>query len=87
MGNLPKRPYAGNDYGANVDVTPVYPASYNFSNVISVIALNESGLLADYSNFGPASTDIAAPGSDILSTELSGRLICLVARVNGFLNL
>ncbi|KAK9817633.1 hypothetical protein WJX74_010437 [Apatococcus lobatus] len=63
---------AGNDFGANLDKTPVYPASYNFTNVVAVIAVNESRVLPGYSNFGATSTDIAAPGSDILSTELSG---------------
>ncbi len=76
MLRLIRRCCAGNDYGANIDNTPVYPASYNFSNVVAVIAINESGGLADYSNYGPASTDIAAPGSDILSTELSGVSAC-----------
>ena len=50
----------------------MYPASYNFTNVVAVIAVNESRVLPSYSNFGAGSTDIAAPGSDILSTELSG---------------
>ena len=72
---------AGNDFGANLDKTPVYPASYGFSNVVVVIAINESRLLPAYSNFGPLSTDIAAPGSDILSTEISGQAtLCSCSR-------
>ncbi len=42
-----------------------YPASYD--HVISVAAVTEDNVLADFSNFGDT-VDIAAPGTDILST-------------------
>ena len=59
--------------GVNTDEAPVYPASFGLDNTISVAALNEGvDGLADYSNFGPKSVDLAAPGSWILSTLTGG---------------
>ena len=80
---------AGNDYGVDIDKVPVYPASYQNRNIISVIATDQNRMLAAYSNYGQRSTDIAAPGSNILSTVLAGqygyfsssRLGCLVCRL------
>ena len=64
---------AGNDYGVDIDNVPVYPASYQNRNIISVIATDQNHRLAAYSNYGQRSTDIAAPGSNILSTVLAGQ--------------
>lgn len=58
---------AGNS-SANNDVRPSYPASYQASNVISVASVTSSSSLSSFSNYGPASVHIAAPGSGILST-------------------
>jgi len=58
---------AGND-GSNNDTTPVYPASYPVANIISVAALDPTGNLASFSNFGATSVDIAAPGVYIDAT-------------------
>jgi len=54
--------------GDNNDTTPSYPASYANSNVISVAAITRTGALAGFSNYGPRSVDIGAPGQDIWST-------------------
>jgi subtilisin family serine protease len=62
---------AGNG-GLNDDVQPYYPASYRLPYMISVAATDAKDRLAPYSNYGPASVDIAAPGTAILSTWLSG---------------
>lgn len=62
---------AGNS-GSNNDIYPVYPASYNSSNIISVAATDPNGNLAFFSNYGRRSVDIAAPGAYILSTSLYG---------------
>lgn len=59
---------AGNNSGQNNDAIPSYPANTESPNVISVAATNAAGILADYSNFGPKTVDLVAPGSDILST-------------------
>ncbi|UFH59612.1 S8 family serine peptidase [Sulfurovum mangrovi] len=58
---------AGNE-ARNNDLIPVYPASYEVANVISVAASDKNGDLATFSNYGPDSVDLAAPGVDIWST-------------------
>lgn len=58
---------AGNE-SANNDKIATYPANYDSDYKISVAATNEKGELSNYSNYGKASVDLAAPGSDILST-------------------
>ena len=58
---------AGNESNDN-DSNPQYPASFNLSNIISVAALDKSGSLAYFSNFGNKSVQIAAPGDRIYST-------------------
>ena len=58
---------AGND-SINNDVFPAYPASHNNPLVMSVAATDRANQLARFSNTGPTSVDIAAPGVAILST-------------------
>jgi subtilisin family serine protease len=58
---------AGNN-GQNADVKPDYPAAFDLPNVISVAATDSSDGLADFSNYGATSVDLAAPGDDIQST-------------------
>jgi RHS repeat-associated protein len=58
---------AAGNMSSNVSQTPVYPACFNIPNIISVAAIRNNGDLASYSNYGNA-IDVAAPGSDILST-------------------
>ncbi len=58
---------AGND-GANNDLSPTYPASFNLPNIIAVAATDQNDRMAAFSNFGPLSVDVAAPGVYILST-------------------
>ncbi|WHH57908.1 S8 family serine peptidase [Petroclostridium sp. X23] len=53
--------------GYNLDVSPVYPASFDLPNVLSVAAINNQGALASFSNYG-STVDIAAPGVGIFST-------------------
>ncbi|MGE0995225.1 S8 family peptidase, partial [Bacillus sp. GMa5/2] len=58
---------AGNN-GNNADQTPMYPAAYNLSNILSVASITNKGSLSSFSNYGKTSVDVAAPGTDILST-------------------
>jgi subtilisin family serine protease len=58
---------AGNS-GANTDSNPFYPASYNLPNIISVAATDQRDNLAPFSNWGPSTVDVAAPGVAICST-------------------
>ncbi len=69
---------AGNN-GTNNDTFeyPVYPASYDLPNIISVAATNEDDELASWgyygvSNFGATTVDLAAPGDNILTTKAGG---------------
>lgn len=58
---------AGND-GTDNDVIPHFPSNYGVENVLSVANTTHTDELAPSSNFGISSVDIAAPGSNILST-------------------
>ncbi len=58
---------AGNDRNDN-DAKPIYPASYDVPNVVSVAAIDQKGLLATFSNYGAQTVDVAAPGVFIWST-------------------
>src|SRR5262249_45706541 len=67
------------------DVTPHYPSNYDstvgtasvpgaaYDNVIAVAAINRNGQLSTFSNWGPTSVDLAAPGEQIYSTLPGGR--------------
>ena len=66
---------AGNN-GLNIDSIPVYPASYDLENILSVAAINSSGSLAGFSNYGVNSVDIAAPGVAIFSTMSADSSAC-----------
>jgi subtilisin family serine protease len=59
---------AAGNMGINNDVDPQYPASYNLPNIISVAATDQNDRLATFSDFGPTSIHVAAPGVYILST-------------------
>jgi hypothetical protein len=63
---------AGNDYGNNNDTSPVYPASYPLDNIIAVAATDHNDALASFSNYGPASVDLGAPGVDVYSCAPGG---------------
>ncbi len=58
---------AGNETKNN-DNSPSYPANYSSANIISVAATNQSDELANFSNYGANSVDLAAPGDSIYSS-------------------
>ncbi len=58
---------AGNN-GTNNDQTPTYPASFSNTNILAVAASDRNDNLATFSNFGPSTVHLAAPGVAILST-------------------
>lgn len=62
---------AAGNMGQDNDTHPFYPASYGYSNVISVTASSSSNNWVSGINYGTQSVDIAAPGSKILSTDVS----------------
>ncbi len=61
-GNYPQLPWLDND------AIPVYPASYDCNNVISVMSTDHDDNRSSFSHYGANSVDLGAPGSDILST-------------------
>jgi subtilisin family serine protease len=58
---------AGND-GNNLDDVKTYPASFDSANVLSVGASDADDEPAWFTNYSDSLVDVAAPGSDILST-------------------
>lgn len=54
--------------GDNNDVVAVFPANYGLPNIISVAATDQSDLRSLFSNYGPNSVHVGAPGNEILST-------------------
>ncbi len=62
---------AGNAASDNDDA-PSYPASYDLDNVVAVASVDRHGELSGFSNYGLDSVDLAAPGTDILSTWIGG---------------
>lgn len=54
--------------GINNDVQPLYPASYEFDNIISVAASTRTDNAASFSNWGHTTVDLAAPGAAVYST-------------------
>lgn len=63
--------FAAGNSSSNNDVRPAYPASYEIDNIVSVAAIDRNGNLADFSNYGATSVDLAAPGKDIYSTFIN----------------
>src|SRR5215213_3696828 len=62
---------AGNG-SRDLDASPYYPASFNLRNLISVAASDNSDQLAAWSNWGARSITLAAPGTNILTTQRGG---------------
>lgn len=62
---------AGNS-SANIDHKRSYPASYTNANIIAVAAIDKTGAIASWSNYGATSVDLGAPGVDIISTVPGG---------------
>jgi subtilisin family serine protease len=66
---------AGNE-NTNIDVTPYYPACYDFDNIIAVGASNGNDAMAlgdggaPFSDYGATNVDVFAPGQDIWSAGL-----------------
>ena len=63
---------AGND-GRNRDRVPSYPASERSPSVITIASADRAGALAPGSAFGRTTVDLAAPGAEILTSDLGGR--------------
>ncbi|MHB1035438.1 MAG: S8 family serine peptidase [Pirellulales bacterium] len=62
---------AGNSAQDN-DLSPAYPASFDLENILSVAASDRNDNLANFSNYGATTVDLAAPGVGIYSTLPGG---------------
>ncbi len=62
---------AGNS-GRDIDTRPYYPASYDLPNLIAVASSDSFDNLATFSNRGATRVSVAAPGTDILTTQPGG---------------
>jgi subtilisin family serine protease len=62
---------AGNS-ARNNDLIPSYPAAYNAPNIVTVAATTNTDALASFSNYGPTTVHLGAPGVNILSTFPGG---------------
>lgn len=62
-----------NAIGIDIDKIPDYPSSYRLPNAISVANLMFDGNLAESSNYGINTVDIAAPGTYIVSSVTNQR--------------
>jgi subtilisin family serine protease len=56
---------------------PFYPASYPLPNVVAVASVDNRGNLSGFSNYGPRTVHIAAPGSGIVSTYPGARYVSM----------
>jgi subtilisin family serine protease len=61
---------AGNTTSDN-DQAPSYPASFAAPNVVAVASTKSTDVLANDSNYGATSVDLAAPGVNIYSTSIA----------------
>jgi len=58
---------AGNS-GTDNDTTASYPSNYDLPNVIAVAAIDRTGALTSWSQYGARTVDLGAPGAAIYST-------------------
>lgn len=58
--------------GQDLDVTPYYPASFGLKDLIAVGASDNRDQLASWSNWGRRKVTVAAPGTNILTTQRGG---------------
>jgi subtilisin family serine protease len=65
---------AGNDGGNADEVFWTYPCIFPSANIVCVAATDNRDRLAGYSNWGPVSVDLAAPGTNVLSTKAYSRV-------------
>jgi subtilisin family serine protease len=69
---------AGND-GTDNDRDPVFPASFNLPNMVTVAATTEQDGMAFFSNRGARTVHVGAPGNNVYSTVPGGKY----ARLSG----
>ena len=68
-GNYPDVPERDNDK------TPVYPASFGLTNIVSVLATDHNDNLASFSHYGETSVDIGAPGGSAVPNRMDADIL------------
>ena len=63
---------AAGNAATNNDLLPSYPATFDSPNIISVAATDNRDALASFSQWGPTTVDLGAPGVNVFSTMMSG---------------
>lgn len=63
----------GKGYDNDTSKRPAYPASYPYSNIVSVAAIDSKDNLGTFSNWGVKSVHIAAPGVKVFSTTVGAK--------------
>jgi hypothetical protein len=63
---------AAGNFGTDNDTVPYYPQSYATSSMLSVAATSAADLRWGFSNVGPGTVHLGAPGIDIVSTTRNG---------------
>ena len=61
---------SGND-GQDIDLRYVYPTSNENPNYLAAGSINSAGQLSYFSNYGETTVEIAAPGSEIITTGIN----------------
>jgi RHS repeat-associated protein len=61
---------AGNN-GKDLDANPYYPASFGIKDLITVAGTDNFDQPASWSNYGARTVTVAAPGTDILTTQIN----------------
>jgi thermitase len=65
---------AAGNHKNNNDTRGEFPANFDLPNIISVGSTDAKDTHSSFSNFGALSVDLSAPGDQILSTHLHGKL-------------
>ncbi len=61
---------AGND-DSNIDRGQInYPANYDADNIVAVASTSRQGQITSFSQYGPLTVDVAAPGLQIITTAV-----------------
>lgn len=64
---------AAGNHDSNVDHAELdYPTNYELPNIITVAATNRQDEIASFSQYGPLTVDVAAPGLQVVTTAADG---------------
>lgn len=76
--------HKGVGYNNDTDAMPSYPATYPHANIVSVAAIDAADNFGSFSNWGPKSVHIAAPGVKVYSTTVGSLYSDVVLDKFGF---